>query len=230
MGRRSLLDLLSAQNDFIGAKSQIINAQYSQLFAKYRILDALGTLVTTIAGETNTVYAQVGLAGAEPENEDTLPVYYDKDQDLIVDEEDICNSSLLDEMKGIYGCKLLAKDTQRIERYMGFLFEDESDELTDDGAQMLENLIKQLAPYEFAYLKFDILGHGDVADMTMEELLTLSDKRAKTVQNKLIEAGALKTHITTHAKANKAPMFSDESGHGVELNNRVDIIVHKLKK
>ncbi|MCX6051269.1 MAG: TolC family outer membrane protein [Campylobacterales bacterium] len=43
LGRRSLLDLLSAQNDFIGSKTQIINVSYSNLFAKYRILDALGT-------------------------------------------------------------------------------------------------------------------------------------------------------------------------------------------
>ena len=45
LGRRSLLDLLSAQNDLIGANSQIINANYNILFAKYRILDAMGILV-----------------------------------------------------------------------------------------------------------------------------------------------------------------------------------------
>lgn len=51
LGRRSLLDLLSAQNDLIGSKSQIITTSYSILFAKYRILDALGLLVPSIIEE-----------------------------------------------------------------------------------------------------------------------------------------------------------------------------------
>ena len=48
LGRRSLLDLLSAQNDLINSKSQIVKTKYNLLFAKYRILDAEGDLVTTI--------------------------------------------------------------------------------------------------------------------------------------------------------------------------------------
>jgi adhesin transport system outer membrane protein len=55
LGRRSLLDLLAAQNDFIGSKKQIINTQYSLLFAKYRILDAMGILVSTVLGSTDTI-------------------------------------------------------------------------------------------------------------------------------------------------------------------------------
>ena len=61
LGRRSLLDLLSAQNDFIGSKSQIITTKYSLLFAKYRILDAMGTLVDTILGDKNIAYKNVNI-------------------------------------------------------------------------------------------------------------------------------------------------------------------------
>ena len=50
IGRRTLLDLLSAQNDFINAKSQIVHATYDCLFAKYRILDSMGLLVAGIMG------------------------------------------------------------------------------------------------------------------------------------------------------------------------------------
>ncbi len=51
MGRRTLLDLLSAQNDLISSKSQIINAQMDKLFAQYRILDAMGMLVKNTLDE-----------------------------------------------------------------------------------------------------------------------------------------------------------------------------------
>ncbi|MDQ1338273.1 MAG: outer membrane protein adhesin transport system [Campylobacterota bacterium] len=78
LGRRSLLDLLSAQNDFIAAKAQIISTEYSMLFARYRILDAMGTLVSTILGETDILYSNVGLNGRAPKNNDTLPISYDE--------------------------------------------------------------------------------------------------------------------------------------------------------
>ncbi len=230
LGRRSLLDLLSAQNDFIAAKSQIINTEYSMLFAKYRILDAMGTLVTTVIGNSDIVYSNVGLIGATPKNEDILPISYDKDKDLIVDEEDICGNSLSNEMRSIYGCKFIYEDTKRIERYTGFLFEDESALLTEDGLSRLNNLIKQVSPYEFKYLKFDIIGNVDSKEMSKENLLILSENRANTVKTKLIQAGALEANITIHAKADKAPMFSNESSDAIELNNRADIIVKKLKK
>lgn len=78
LGRRSLLDLLSAQNDFIAAKAQIITTEYNTLFAKYRILDAMGTLVSTVLGETDILYSNVGLNGRAPKNNDKLPISYDE--------------------------------------------------------------------------------------------------------------------------------------------------------
>lgn len=78
LGRRSLLDLLSAQNDFIGAKTQIIVSEHNLLLAKYRILDAMGTLVTTVIQESDTIYSNVGLRGKTPPNNDTLPISYNK--------------------------------------------------------------------------------------------------------------------------------------------------------
>lgn len=230
LGRRSLLDLLSAQNDFIGSKSQIINTEYSILFAKYRILDAMGTLVTTVVGNSDVVYEHVGLKGQAPQNSDSLPVSYDRDKDLIVDDLDICNNSLSDEMRNIYGCKFIYEDTKRIERYSGFLFENEKAVLTDKGKERLNNLISQIKSYGYKYLKFDIIANVDAQDMSEEDILKLSKDRTQTIEKRLIEAGALKVNITTHAKANTAPMFSNESSDSVALNNRVDIIVKKLKK
>jgi adhesin transport system outer membrane protein len=229
LGRSSLLDLLSAQNDFIGAKAQIINTQYSMLFAKYRILDAMGTLVSTVANGED-VYANVGLKGQTPKNKDILPVVYDRDNDLIVDENDICHNSLADEMKDMYGCKTVYEDTQRIERYSGFIFENSSANLSDEGLEKLNDLIKQIKPYGMIDIKFDIIGNVDDDEISDEKAFKLSQKRANKVKNKLIAEGALEDKITTYPKGKTSPMYSNESGDSIKRNNRVDIVVRKLKK
>lgn len=231
LGRRSLLDLLSAQNDFIGSKAQIITSDYSQLFAKYRILDALGTLVPTVVGSQNIAYGNVGLKGETPSNEDTLPVALDKDKDLVVDEQDICNNSLNYKMRSTYGCELGYEDTAKIERYSGFIFGTRNADLTNQGNKRLKDLIAQLKPYGFENLKFEVLGNVDDENMDEAKMLLLSDQRASVVKEKLIEAGAKEENINIHAQSNKAPMFTNGlfENEGLELNNRVDIVVRVLK-
>jgi len=215
LGRRSLLDLLSAQNDFIGSKAQIINTEYSMLFAKYRILDAMGTLVSTLISDEDIIYSNVGLNGKTPLNNDDAPVRYDRDQDLIVDNMDICNNSLSTQMKDIYGCELKDDTISQVERYDGFQFSD--DELTSDSKEKLQNLIKQLTPYGFDKIKLTLLGNA--------QNLELSQRRADIVKDMFVKAGASTKYITTLANADKAPIFS----HNDDKNNRVDIIVTKQK-
>ena len=234
LGRRSLLDLLVAQNAFIGAKQQLVNTEYSMLFAKYRILDAMGALVITVLGDTDIVYAKVGLVGPEPENTDTLPISYDKDLDLIVDDQDICNNSLKNEMRNLYGCKFIYEDTAKIERYTDFIFDGSdvngSEVLSQEGEHRLNLLIKQVAPYGFDFLKFDILGNVEDDTLTPEQKLEVSKDRALYVKDRLIKAGALEANIVIHANSDKAPRYSDELSEGKLKNNRADIIVRKLKK
>lgn len=65
LGRRTLLDLIVAQNDFVAAQSQIVRAQSDLLFAHYRILDAMGSMVQNLLGSTKADIAlkNVGLEG-----------------------------------------------------------------------------------------------------------------------------------------------------------------------
>ncbi|WP_320034397.1 TolC family outer membrane protein [Halarcobacter sp.] len=93
MGRRTLLDLLSAQNDLINSKSQIINAQTDKLFAQFRILDAMGLLVSSVLDEKE--YENIIYPTQKPFEivEDKLPVKLDIDNDGIVDSLDICDNS-----------------------------------------------------------------------------------------------------------------------------------------
>ena len=230
LGRRSLLDLLSAQNDFIGAKSQLINTEYSMLFAKYRILDAMGILVPTVIGNDDIIYTNVGLRGQTPKNSDTLPVSYDKDRDLISDKEDICSNSLSNQMRNLYGCKHIFEDTLRIERYSGFLFKDRSYTLNEATLQRVNNLIEQLRPYGLGNIKFDLLAHAANENLEDKKLYDLSKQRALSIQKVLVQAGAIEDNIIIHAKGDTAPLLSNDTPEAIAQNNRVDIIVKKLYK
>jgi adhesin transport system outer membrane protein len=62
LGRRTLLDLLVAQNDHVSAQSQIVRAENDLLFAHYRILDAMGSMVQNLLGSKADLHTQkVGL-------------------------------------------------------------------------------------------------------------------------------------------------------------------------
>jgi adhesin transport system outer membrane protein len=224
LGRRSLLDLLSAQNDFIGSKSQVINTQYSLLFAKFRILDSMGILVPTLIGNNTFTFSNVGLNGQEPQNLDTLPIEYDRDKDLIVDEKDLCANSLSNELKNIYGCAQHFQGTQRIERYSGFLFSE--DTLTNESQELLEKLLMQLTPYGLKNIKFELLANAQNESLSQDALYELSAKRAQLVKKQLLNAGALERNITLISNADTAPIVSND----MDKNNRVDIIVTKLNK
>lgn len=106
LGRRSLLDLLSAQNDVINSRSQIIKAEYDQLFAQYRILDAMGLLVVAVNGTADEFTSKVNLhTDNSLEVLDTYPVELDADNDNIADNIDLCDNSLKENNIMPYGCK-----------------------------------------------------------------------------------------------------------------------------
>jgi len=224
LGRRSLLDLLSAQNDFIRSKAQIISTEYSILFAKYRILDAMGMLVSTVLGDQEQVYSNVGLDGETPQNSDTLPIRLDSDKDLITDDRDICNNSLSTTMKNIYGCSFESSSLSTIERYDAFLFQGR--EITQTSDIRLNKLLKQLKPYGLQNIKITILSNAFDDTMEKNKLQILSDQRAEVIQSRLLEAGINKESITIVSNSDKASILLDD----IKRNNRIDLIVKKIKK
>jgi len=87
LGRRSLLDLIFAQNDVTNSRSQIITAEYDYLLAKYRILDAMGLLPLAILGDIKEFSAKVNLYSDADAHEilDSLPVKFDNEGDGAVE-------------------------------------------------------------------------------------------------------------------------------------------------
>lgn len=105
MGRRSMLDILAAQNDLIGSRQQIINAQYDELFSRYRILDAMGLMVVAVMGSDAEYASKVNLGNGKAEIiNDIIPVKLDQDNDTIADNLDLCDNSKAGEKLMPYGC------------------------------------------------------------------------------------------------------------------------------
>jgi outer membrane protein, adhesin transport system len=106
-GTRTLIDLLTAQDDYISSRSKIINASYDLLFAKYRVLDAMGEMVNTLfSADAQKYYSPVnaGLEGLT--NPNTLELgAIDKDKDGIEDNKDLCDNTKLGFKVDMYGCQ-----------------------------------------------------------------------------------------------------------------------------
>ena len=113
LGRRSLLDLLASQNDVINSRSQIITAEYDQLLAKYRVLDAMGLLALAVVGDVSEFTSKVNLHSESDSQEvlDMLPVKYDVDSDNIMDNQDLCDNSLSQDNIMPYGCVKTTRDS-----------------------------------------------------------------------------------------------------------------------
>lgn len=58
LGRRSLLDLLNTENEYVGALTNLINSEADQLSAKYRILAATGQLLPSLGIQYSFIEAE----------------------------------------------------------------------------------------------------------------------------------------------------------------------------
>jgi len=219
LGRRSLLDLLSAQNDLIGARTQIINSKYNALLAKYKVLNALGLLVDNIMGQNSETILQKNL--------EQIHFNLDQDKDLIPNNLDICDNSLSSTIKDSLGCYLQKENNiTQIERYNNFTFYDNNESLDINGSQRFNNLILQLKLYGLKNIKIDIYTNAFNSSKTKQEMQNLSNKRGKTILENLINHGISKQNITLFSNADEAPISLEN----IKQNNSATIVVKKLYK
>jgi len=245
LGQRSLLDLLAAQNDFFNAQTQIINAEYDRLFAKYRILDAMGVLVVSLLGEDVDYYDTVGLKGSDANVEDSLPINLDEDGDKIPDAQDMCVNSEIDSSVMPYGCKRFIEDKDDdgiMDNYdlcpdtpLGF-------EVNADGCPKSKNLDITFKPLsnkiasksdlqieQFSrFLKENplynvlIVGHTDNVG-TNEENLKLSQERATNVKAALLKLGIDDTRLNAIGVGETQPIADNSTQEGRLKNRRTEI-------
>ncbi len=96
------------------------------------------------------------------------------------------------------------------------LFAFDSDELTADGARILDDLVADLTAEAFQDQKIHITGY---ADRIGEEdyNLELSERRATAVRNYLVVKGVAAGHIETQGMGMAKPLVECEGERGAEL-------------
>lgn len=104
-GQKTLLDLLTAQDDYITAKTKTITADHDWLFSQYRILDSMGDMVKSVFGMADKYYEPVKLSTKK----DTVHVVdtvlvRDLDNDKVDDRFDLCDNSKSDSNVSLTGC------------------------------------------------------------------------------------------------------------------------------
>ncbi len=105
-GSRTLIDLLTAQDDYISARNKYIVASHDWLFSKYRILDSMGELINSLFGKDSAKFYAPTTADYKLVTNDPYPIKEDRDMDTIHNRiDDLCDNSLLGLSVDVYGCK-----------------------------------------------------------------------------------------------------------------------------
>lgn len=102
-GSRTLIDLLTAQDDFISSQSKLITATYDLLFAKFRVLDAMGEMVSTIFKNPTKYYKPINANYQQLLNYDAQE-NSDRDGDKVIDSVDLCDNTQLGLNVDMFGC------------------------------------------------------------------------------------------------------------------------------
>lgn len=112
LGRRSLVDLLDAEAELNTARSKLVNVNFDMLYAKMRVLDAMGLLpgaleinVKPTVGLRPDDLIDIGMVKRFP-----LPLVEDSDGDGIPNSKDECVNSEVGISVNKYGCERFSLD------------------------------------------------------------------------------------------------------------------------
>ncbi len=95
LGRRSLINILDAQNENYYASQQLVDSIYSREAEKYRVLLSEGVLLSTLGLLDPAVEAMIEKDDRyQPLGDDELPLTDDFDADTVLDDHDVSVNSL----------------------------------------------------------------------------------------------------------------------------------------
>jgi len=235
LGRRTLLDLLVAENDFIASKTQITKAEYDRLLAKFRILDAMGIMVTTIMGDKTKEYtAKVGLKPIDidinkdkkfgtvffsnrksPERQaDKLPFNTDADNDSFSDTVDQCDNTIGGEVT-VYGCRPEIGKQYPVKIFRSVDKKDEANKFN-----IAQNYIKQ---NKNTIQKVLVKTYGDPYAYDENTLRDVNENGVQ-IANKIKKTGIEESKIVVTPFMNQ-PIASSERRVGEKQNFRSDVLI-----
>lgn len=103
----------------------------------------------------------------------------------------------------------------------GILFDVNRSTIKDESMGTLNEIVKMMNQY--SDLKFEINGHTD-SDGKPESNLKLSEERAKSVKQKLVQLGIAEDRLSTKGFGATKPIDSNDTAEGKANNRRVEFI------
>lgn len=105
IGQRDLIDLLDAESESNAAESQEAVAFYDLLEAKFRILEAMGTLFPALNLDLKVAEDDIQVSKLRAQGDDSLPLNPDPDADKEINLSDHCDNTILNNTVNDYGCE-----------------------------------------------------------------------------------------------------------------------------
>jgi len=236
LGRRSIVDLLNAELEYNDARKQLKNAESDVLYARYRILEAIGLLNYALATnieekieadlpEDVTLslrqFDRVDLYGENENNIDINNICKGAYKPLVikapepvpevipVSSDDIAIDDVVEYMKE---SKPVIMDS--------LTFESQSAILSEGGKKYLTKIAQDLIDNDNFIL--EISGHTDSIG-TESYNQKLSEQRANSAKNALVAAGVKPENIVVIGEGEAKPIGDNNTSEGRALNRRIEM-------
>lgn len=151
----------------------------------------------------------------------------DNDNDGIIDGLDQCQgkAETYNGFRDGDGCPDTISDTVRLMEGViaGLVFDAGSGVMEENGGEALNKLVELLKANPS--VKIEVFGYSDDREAPAEELETISQERADSVRQFLIEAGVGYGRIRAVGRADSAPLADNETASGRRFNRRVEVKV-----
>ena len=236
LGRRSIVDLLNAELEYNDARKQLRNAESDVLFARFRILEAIGLL--NFALNTNI---EKKIDAELPEDVtmslrefDSLDLYGEFENNI--DINNICKGAykelVIKEPEPIPEVIPVSSDDIAIDDVVEYMkeskpvimdsltFESQSAILTSEGRKYLANIAKDLSKSGDYIL--EISGHTDSIG-TESYNQRLSEQRANSAKKALVEGGVNPDNVVVIGEGEMKPIADNKTSEGRALNRRIEM-------
>ena len=236
LGRRSIVDLLNAELEHNDARKQLRNAESDVLFARFRILEAIGllnyALNTNIEGKIDAELPEdITLSLREF---DTVDLYGERENNI--DIHNICKGTykplVIKEPEPIPEVIPVSSDDIAIDDVVEYMkeskpvimdsltFESQSAILSGGGQKYLAKLAADLSNNPDYIL--EISGHTDsIGTDTYNQ--RLSEQRANSAKNALVEAGVNPENVVVIGEGEMKPIADNKTSEGRALNRRIEM-------
>ncbi|MGB5965125.1 MAG: TolC family outer membrane protein [Sulfurimonadaceae bacterium] len=236
LGRRSIVDLLNAELEYNDARKQLKNAQSDVLFARFRILEAIGLLNYALA--TNV---EEKIEAEIPEDITMSLRQFDKvdlygENENNIDINNICKGSykplVIKEPEPIPVVIPVSSDDIAIDDVVEYMkeskpvimdsltFESQSAILSAGGKKYLGTIAKDLIKNDEYIL--EISGHTDsIGTDTYNQ--KLSEQRANSAKKALSDAGVKPDTVVVIGEGELKPIADNNSSEGRAVNRRIEM-------